>query len=85
MCEKCDYKSKSRKSLKMHTIKTHSEAYEEGINVAGCAGLCKSKCNICGHTTDVRAINNHIREAHEDYLKEGLLRTTYFKDIHFNT
>ena len=55
------------------------------MNVAGRAGLCKSKCNICGHTTDVRAINNHIREAHEDYLKEGLLRTSIFKEINFDT
>ena len=85
MWEKCDKNRNQGKVKKIHTIKTHSEVYEEGINVAGRAGLCKSKCNICGHTTDVRSINNHIREAYEDYLKEGLLRTSIFKEIYFDT
>ena len=54
MCEKCEYKSKTKKSLRIHTIKTHSEGYKEGINVAARAGLGKNKCNICGFITYFR-------------------------------
>ena len=83
MCNKCECKSKSKKSLKSHTIITNLEGYKEGINVVARAGLGKIECNICGHITNIRDINNHIRV--EDYIKEGLLRTSLFKEIYFNT
>ena len=86
MCEKCEYKSKTKKSLKIHTIKTHSEGYKEGKNVAARASLDKSKCNICGFITFIRDITNHIREEHEDYLEDGLLRpSVVYDEIYFNT
>ena len=86
MCGKCEYKSKTKKSLKIHTIKTHSEGYKGGINVAARAGLGKSKCNICGFITSIHDIYKHIREEHEDYLKDGLLSETVFcEEYYFDT
>ena len=69
---------KQRKVLKNHTIKTHSEGYNEGINVATSAGLGTGKCNICGFITFIRDIYKHIREEHEGYLKDGLLTKSVF-------
>ena len=83
MCQKCEYKSKTKK---IHTIKTHSEGYKEGINVAARAGLGQNKCNICGFLTFIRDIYKHIREDHEDYLKDRLLSKSVFcEEYYFDT
>ena len=77
---------KTKKNLKIHTIKTHSEGYKEGINVAARAGLGKSKCDIFGFITFVRDIYKHIREEHEDYHKDGLLSKSVFcEEYYFDT
>ena len=85
MCDKCEYKSKTKKSLKSHTLKTHSVGYQENSNVAVRESAGKRKCNICGHITNSSDINNHIKEEHDEYLTEGLLRISYFTDIYFDT
>ena len=81
ICDKCEYKSKTKKSFKNHTLKTHSVGYQENSDVAVRESAGKRKCSICGYITNSSDINNHIKKEHEEYLKEGLLRISYFNNI----